>query len=63
VSIVDGRDGRTLWQSERLAGDSFFSSVGVNDSLLVADIDLDGRPEIMVNTGRVGVDIYEVPAL
>jgi hypothetical protein len=62
VSIVDGREGRTLWQSERLGGDPFFSLVGVNDSILVADIDLDGRPEIMVNTGRVGVDIYEVPA-
>jgi hypothetical protein len=61
VWIVHGRTGAVLWRSERLDGQSFSPTVGVHDSLLVADVDLDGRQEILVNTGRVGVDIYEIP--
>jgi hypothetical protein len=56
VSVYDGIDRSVLWRSEWLGDD-----VGANDSLLLADIDWDGRLELMVNTGRVGVDIYEVP--
>ena len=63
ISIIDGRSRATLWQSEPVASSwPFTPEVGANDSILVADIDGDGRQEIMVNTGRIGVDIYEVPA-
>jgi hypothetical protein len=57
LSIYDAFHRRMLWQSPVLGTD-----VATNDSLLVADIDEDGRQELMVNTGRLAVDIYEVPA-
>jgi hypothetical protein len=57
VRIVQGGTRATLWQSEWIGAET-----GYNDSLLLADIDRDGRLELMVNTGHVGVDIYEVPA-
>jgi hypothetical protein len=57
LSIYDSFHRRMLWQSPILGTD-----VATNDSLLLADIDQDGRQELMVNTGRLAVDIYEVPA-
>lgn len=55
VLVINGRDGRVAWRSDFIGWD-----VGVNDSLLVADIDEDDKKEIMVNTGTGGVMIFEV---
>ena len=57
VRIVQGLTGATLWESGWIG-----SGTAEQDSLLIADIDWDGRLELMVNTGHVGVDIYDVPA-
>jgi hypothetical protein len=55
VWIYDGQTGRRLWSSEPLG-----SGVGAEDGLLVADVDEDGRPEIFVNAGNLGIRLYEV---
>lgn len=47
--------GQPLWTSER-----FNTLAGGWDSLLVADIDEDGRSEIVVNIGLRGMRVYEV---
>ena len=55
ASVVSGRGRAILWQSAWMGRDA-----GIHDSLLLADIDEDGRLELMINTGAVGVDIYEI---
>jgi uncharacterized repeat protein (TIGR01451 family) len=61
VRVRDGAAGTELWNSGRLRW-AFSSEVGVYDSIEVADIDGDGRTEIMVNIGTIGLRVYEVPA-
>jgi uncharacterized repeat protein (TIGR01451 family) len=63
ISIRDGGSGRELWSSGPLRF-AFFGSpqeVGRNDSLIVDDVDADGKLEIFVNLGRLGIRIYEIP--
>lgn len=55
VLVINGTDGRVAWRSGFIGWD-----VGVNDSLLVADIDDDGKLEITVNTGSGGVMVLEI---
>jgi len=46
---------KPLWVSDFLG-----SSAGRHDSLVVRDLDLDGRIEIWVNMGSNGLAMYEV---
>jgi VCBS repeat protein len=55
VHVVDGRSRFREWSSERIG-----SEVGRFDSLILADLDGDGRTEIFVNRGPLGVRVYEV---
>lgn len=59
VSVFDGRSpDELLWRSGRI-GDA----VGVSDSLRVADIDDDGKIEILANLGTAGLRVYQVEGL
>lgn len=63
VIIRDGADGHEWWRSLPLPPPGFFDpQVGKLDSLLVADVDEDGKLEIVVNLGRIGLRVYEIPA-
>lgn len=55
LSFIDGRNQRVLWESDYLG-----RNAGSPDGLLLADIDRDGRLELMVNNGETGLEIYEV---
>ena len=55
VHLIDGATGKLLWVSVDLG-----SEVGRHDSLVVGDLDLDGRIEIWVNAGRIGHFMFEV---
>jgi len=56
VAVYDGRSpAERLWHSGLIG-----SSVGADDSLRVADFDEDGRLEILVNLGAIGLKIYQV---
>lgn len=59
VIIRDGVTGTARWTSGllRQQGDEV---VGAEDSLLVADIDEDGRREILVNIGDIGLRLFEI---
>lgn len=54
VRLVDGLSRSLVWSSGHIG-----VNVGAEDSLLVADIDGDGKREVTVNTG-IGVRVYEV---
>ncbi|MET0552699.1 MAG: hypothetical protein ABW221_06660 [Vicinamibacteria bacterium] len=63
INIRDGGSGTELWSSGPLRF-AFFGSpreVGRSDSLVVDDVDADGKLEIFVNLGTLGVRIYEIP--
>lgn len=56
VLVVDGLfSDEVLWRSGPIGDD-----VGRLDNLRVADIDEDGKTEILVSLGRLGVKVYEV---
>jgi len=55
IHLIDGATGNSLWVSVDLG-----SGVGHHDSLVVGDLDLDGRVEIWVNAGWIGHMIFEV---
>ncbi len=57
IAIYDGFTWKPLWISEQL---NVAGIPGRRDSLLVADVDKDGRIEIVVNTGHYGVIVFEV---
>lgn len=58
VVIYDGRfPSERLWRSGLIG-----SGVGGDDGLLVADLDEDGRIEILVSLGLIGVRVFEVGA-
>lgn len=62
LQIHDGANGSLLWSSGPLLYDYFYQGqVGALDSLMVDDIDGDGRIEILVNLGDLGIRIYEIP--
>lgn len=61
LQIRDGASGALLWSSGPLLYDYYQAQLGAYDSLVVDDIDGDGRVEIFVNLGYLGVRIYEVP--
>jgi hypothetical protein len=57
VRIHDGASPSTeLWNSGVIG-----SGVGALDSILVADVDEDGKVEIVVNVGPTGLAVFEVP--
>src|SRR6185436_3810384 len=62
--FVYGSGGSSLlWRSGWL-GDiapPYEAHVGWADGLMVADIDLDGRPEIVIGCGITGFRVFEVP--
>lgn len=60
VLIRDGATGIERWNSGRVRH-GYYQGVGARDSLLVADIDVDGRLEIFVNLGSIGVRVWELP--
>jgi hypothetical protein len=55
VFLVDGATMAPVWVSDDLG-----TEVGRYDSLVVDDLDLDGRQEIWVNAGPIGHFIFEV---
>jgi len=55
LHLVEGETMKPLWVSDFLG-----SSAGRHDSLVVRDLDLDGRIEIWVNMGSNGLAMYEV---
>jgi outer membrane protein assembly factor BamB len=55
LHVVDGLSRRVVWSSEILG-----ASVGTYGSLLVADVDRDGRLEVAVSNGSTGIDVFEV---
>ncbi|WP_224372617.1 FG-GAP-like repeat-containing protein [Hyalangium versicolor] len=55
LRIVNGSSRAEAWSSEVLG-----TNVGAQDSLLVADLDGDQRPEITVNVGTNGFMIFDV---
>jgi hypothetical protein len=57
IAIYDGRTWELLWSSEPLNEPGIPGSA---DSLLVADVDKDGRVEILVNAGNYGIVEFEV---
>jgi uncharacterized repeat protein (TIGR01451 family) len=61
VRVRDGVNGTDVWNSGRLRYASS-PEVGVADSIDVADVDLDGRLEILVNIGTIGLRVYQTPA-
>jgi uncharacterized repeat protein (TIGR01451 family) len=60
--IYDGRTGTQAWASPIIGGRPGYAGdgVGADDSLLVADVDEDGRLEIVVNLGDTGLRVYEI---
>jgi uncharacterized repeat protein (TIGR01451 family) len=61
ISVRDGVGGAELWTSGRLRYGFGQTEAGRYDSLIVDDVDADGKTEIFVNLGALGVRIYEVP--
>ena len=60
VRILDGLSRTFLWTSEVLiSGEPGYPPVGQWDSLVVADVDRDGLPELVVNTGS-SLDVFEL---
>jgi VCBS repeat protein/dockerin type I repeat protein len=63
---VFGQDSRIVIEDGRAPAYPLWDSgptgigVGRDDSLFVADIDRDGRLEIVVNAGEVGVQVFEI---
>jgi len=55
VLLIDGSTLEPVWVSDELG-----TGVGQNDSLIVGDLDLDGRVEIWVNAGSIGHLMFEV---
>ena len=56
LRVQDGRSPSVpLWRSEPVG-----VGVGDDDSLVVGDIDQDGRLEILVNVGQVGLQVWEI---
>ncbi len=55
VHLIDGDTMEPLWVSDDLG-----SGVGQHDSLIVGDLDWDGRVEIWVNAGPIGHLMFEV---
>ncbi|HET9316782.1 MAG TPA: DUF11 domain-containing protein, partial [Vicinamibacteria bacterium] len=60
VFVRDGATGAERWNSGRLRHAS--DGVGELDSLLLADVDVDGRRELVVNLSRIGLRVFELPA-
>ncbi|MCP4661392.1 MAG: hypothetical protein GY856_38810 [bacterium] len=56
LRVADGSDGGLIYSSGDI-GDE----VGRLDTLLAADIDADGNPEIVTNLGKFGILVSEVP--
>ncbi len=56
--VVARAGGCQIWRSGVIG-----SNVGLADSMLVADIDGNGRIEIVVNIGYAGVDVFETGVL
>ena len=61
ISVRDGVGGAELWNSGRLRYGFGQTEAGRYDSLIVDDVDADGKMEIFVNLGALGIRIYEVP--
>jgi hypothetical protein len=57
LHVVNGSTGGYEWSSDLLG-----TQVGAHDSLLVADLDADGRLEMVINVGTVGFRVFEARA-
>ncbi len=60
VSILNGANGQTMWQSEVLDWSRFSLPLGYENSMIIDDIDDDGLLEIWVSAGYVGQYIFEI---
>ena len=61
LQIRDGETGATLWVSGPLLPHTYWHA-GQRDALLVEDIDGDGRLEILVDLGYIGIREFEIPS-
>src|SRR5262249_52278498 len=63
LAVHDGRTGRLAWSSGPIGSRSDghdWDAMGANDSLHIADVDDDGRPDLVVNLG-MGFQVYSFP--